>query len=72
MIEKIFKNIKYIGLVYLIIDLLFVACTIVYHVLGIVGKMPFSIWYLIVSCVVIGLNIIFAILLLVIKKIRKF
>lgn len=72
MIEKIFKNIKYIGLGYLILDLLFLVLTIVYHVLALKGIMPFSVWFVVVASIVIALNVVFAIGLLVIKKKRKF
>lgn len=72
MIEKIFKNIKYIGLGYLILDLLFLILTVVYHALALSGITPFSIWFAVVAILVIVLNIVFAVGLLVIKKKRKF
>ena len=72
MIEKIFKNIKYIGLGFLILDLLFLVVAVLYHALAISAIIPFSIWFTVVTAIVIALNLFFAVGLLVIKKKRKF
>lgn len=72
MIEKIYKNIKYIGFSFLAIDVLFTILTVLYFSLSPIGIIPAGIWYLIVCIAVIALNIVFAVGLIIIKKIRKY
>lgn len=72
MIERIFKNIKYIGLGVFTLDLLFAVLTVIYYALTLKGIMQFGLWFVIVTVVAIVINIIFAIGLLLIKKIRKY
>lgn len=72
MIEKIFKNIKYIGLGFLIVDVLFALLAILYFSLTMSGIMSVGIWFMILCIVVIAINILFATSLLIIKKLRKY
>lgn len=72
MIERIFKNIKYIGLGFLVLDVLFIALTAVYYALILNGIIAVASWFVIICCMVIALNVLFAISLLVIKKLRKY
>ncbi len=72
MIERIFKNIKFISLGFILVDVLFAILTIIYFSLTLTGVMSVELWFVIVCIIVIALNIAFITGLLVIKKLRRY
>lgn len=72
MIERIYKYSKYVGIGFIVLDALYVILTALYFSLTLTNIMSSCIWFIVVSTVVLALNLVFTLLCIVVKKLRKY